>query len=271
MGLTVRWLGVSGLEIRCGGEVLLVDPFFTRPAPFSMAFRRLRPNRDLIARHITAADTILVTHAHYDHLMDVPEVMRITGACAAGSPNTCALLHLHGLGEDRTRILHIGDQCRFGSFQVEVYPGYHTRTPIDRLISGPVRNNPRLPLHALDYRMDACYSYRITAGGVSLVVGSATARADALFLYPYYSPQQLADLLGAVRPKLVFPIHWEDFTRPLDRPLYPMLVTPSQGQPGRLPVHRLDLARFVRTVQSLLPAGQVIVPEPFVEYPLDIL
>jgi L-ascorbate metabolism protein UlaG (beta-lactamase superfamily) len=240
-----------------------------------MAFRRLRPNRELIARHITAADTILVTHPHYDHLMDVPEVMRVTGARAAGSPNTCALLHLHGLAEDKSILLQIGDTHRFGSFQVEVYPGSHTRTPIDWLIRGPLRGNLRPPLHAQDYRMDACYCYRITAGGVSLAVGSALAPAEVLFLYPYYSRRQLEKLLGAVQPKLVFLIHWEDFTRPLDRPLRPMLVTSYQGHPGSgllgwLPIHRLDLALFVRTVQSLLPGGKVIVPELFAKYQLGM-
>jgi L-ascorbate metabolism protein UlaG (beta-lactamase superfamily) len=284
VSLTVRWLGVSGLEIRwedgkdsgCdkGGhsQVLLVDPFFTRPSPLAMAFRRLPPDRERIARHITSADTILVTHPHYDHLMDVPEVMRLTGARAAGSPNTCALLHLHGLEEDRTTILHPGDRQKFGPFQVEVFPGYHTRTPIDRLISGPVRKKLRPPLHALDYRMDACYSYRITAGGVSLLVGSAPVPADVLFLYPYYSQPQLAQLLGSVQPKRVFPIHWEDFTRSLDRPLRPMLVTPAQGQPPRwMPVHRLDLQRFIRNAQALAPAAEIIIPALFGKYRMDDL
>ncbi len=45
-------------------------------------------------------DFVLVTHAHWDHLMDVPDVVLNTGATALGSANTCQLLALLGVAPE---------------------------------------------------------------------------------------------------------------------------------------------------------------------------
>jgi len=272
--LSFRWMGAGGLAFSGGGRTLLIDPFFTRPPVRALlAFSRVAPDWALVARHTSQADYVLVSHAHYDHLLDVPEVLRLTGARAYGSHNTCSLLALHGLPASQLACITPGDRLALDPFTVDVFPGRHTHTPLDRWINGPLperfnRAQMRLPLRLVDYRMDACFSFRIQAGGRSLLVGGHSTQAEILYLAPYFAGDRLHALLAAVEPRQVVLIHWDDFTRPLSRPLRPMLVTHRQGRSGWAPIGRLDLVAFTRLVQATRPKTSVLVPELFRAYPL---
>lgn len=274
-GLTFRWLGAAGLFFQADGRGLLVDPFFTRPPVSSLlTFKRVMPDAALVACHTPPADYLLITHAHYDHLLDAPEVLRMTGARAFGSPNAYALLRLHGLPEEQLVVIKPGDRLALGPFTVEVFPGCHTHTPLDRWINGPLprrlsAGRERPPLRLADYRMDACFAFRIQAGGQSVLVGSHPVPADAHFLIPYQQAGSLHALLQAVNPRRVIPIHWDDFTRPLSRPLRPMLITRRQGLRGWPPVGRIDLPTYIRQVRAILPKAAITVPALFEEHRLE--
>lgn len=85
--ISVTYLGTSGLLIEHRGHVLLTAPFFSNPRlglvrpKFSRLLRRspriavdtLMVDRWL-PRTADVASVILVGHAHYDHLMDVPYI-----------------------------------------------------------------------------------------------------------------------------------------------------------------------------------------------------
>jgi hypothetical protein len=118
--------------------------------------------------------------------------------------------------------------------------------------------------------MDACYSFNLLVGGRVLQVGKHPVAADAVFLSPYGSERSLTTALHSIRPRCVIPIHWDDFTRPLSRPLRPMLLTPAQGlSPIIPPVRRLDLTQFSRFIRRILPEAEVRIPEIFETYHID--
>jgi hypothetical protein len=82
----VRYLGVAGFFIRLGHDVVLTAPLYSNPDLLSEAGLPLYPQDGLIERlhfkklnhaeDVTEVRAILVGHAHYDHLMDVPYVWR---------------------------------------------------------------------------------------------------------------------------------------------------------------------------------------------------
>lgn len=286
--LTFRWLGVAGLEFNLDGFTLLIDTFFTRPSKGALISQiPVRPNAALCKRYAPRADAVLVTHPHYDHLLDVPIILEQTGARAYGTPNTCALLALHGFRGDRAICVQIGDRFTLGPFEVEVLPARHTHIPFSRLFNGPLPRrlrrvlnranfssdgHLRFPLRLSDYRMDACYSYRIRAGERILLVGNHPAHADALFIAPYQPSNVLETVLRTAAPRLLVPIHWDDFTLPLSMPLRPMLMTRQQGLHGRFPVlRRMDLSVFAHVARYSLPGAVVHFPELFEPYALEAL
>ena len=74
----VRFLGVGGFSLRRGEEVVLTAPLYSNPSlPELDRRRQLTPNVAWIEKFHPRTDgvkAILVGHAHYDHLMDVPYV-----------------------------------------------------------------------------------------------------------------------------------------------------------------------------------------------------
>lgn len=270
MPLTVRWLGVAGIAFALDGFTLLIDPMFTRPSPWQVISPRgVAPDAALVGQHIRQADAVLVTHAHYDHLLDVSEVLRQTGARAFGSRNTGLLLAAHRLPAERFTRIGVGEQFDLGPFAVEVFPAGHTHTPLDRWINGPLPEDlpgkARLPLRLVEYRMDENFSFRIQADGLTFLVGNHPAAADVLLIAPFHAPEKLVEIIRGVAPRVVVPVHWDNFLRPLSRPQRAMLVTRRQGWKGWPPLRRMDLALFARQVEQISPGVRVVIPEIFVD------
>ena len=140
-----RWLGVAGIELSVNDQVLSIDPYLTRLPFWRVAFGRVRPNRELIAEQIQHCYFVLVTHAHFDHLMDVPDVVRNTGAVALGSANTCRLLATLGVPPAQIRLIEIGDPLALGDFRVEVLLAEHATFVGRWPFSGPLPPSLRLP------------------------------------------------------------------------------------------------------------------------------
>jgi L-ascorbate metabolism protein UlaG (beta-lactamase superfamily) len=123
----ITYLGVAGFLIRYRGASLLTAPFFTNPpladvAPtgrFNLLRRRggvVRPDTTLIERLLPAAadsaTMIVVGHAHYDHLLDVPYVARRRSVRArvVGSATTRhTLMGDPWLRRDSARLVEIPD------------------------------------------------------------------------------------------------------------------------------------------------------------------
>ncbi len=257
MSLTFRWLGTAGIALKAGSQVLAIDPFFTRPSVLQM-LRPVWPDAALALEKLPACDGVLVTHPHYDHLMDVPSVLKHTGAKVYGSANTCQLLSQLGVPATQARLVHPGDQLELGAFQVNVLDGQHSPLPFGWVFNGRVRPTLQPPLHIWDYRMDACLGYRITVLDTSALVCAASPQpAQVLFAVAQESREYYRHIFQGVQAQTFIPIHWDNFTRPLSQPLRRLSV------PGRLTLRQVTLL-----ARQLMPGVNVIVPEIFREYTL---
>ena len=71
--LSITWLGHSAFNLRTpGGKTVLFDPWYTGNPRFPAG------------REPKAADLILVSHGHSDHITDAPATARQTGATVVG-------------------------------------------------------------------------------------------------------------------------------------------------------------------------------------------
>jgi L-ascorbate metabolism protein UlaG (beta-lactamase superfamily) len=72
MSITITWLGHSGFNLNLNGATILIDPFLTGNPLAVQAADDLH------------ADSILLTHAHPDHLGDTESIARRTNATVIG-------------------------------------------------------------------------------------------------------------------------------------------------------------------------------------------
>jgi L-ascorbate metabolism protein UlaG (beta-lactamase superfamily) len=262
--LSFRWLGVAGLEITAGEVVLSIDPYLSR-LPFRWMFWRLRANPAVVAAAIPRASYLLVTHAHFDHLLDVPEVVHLTGAPLYGSPNTCRLAEALGVPDSHTHLIDYGDRLHLAPYDIYVHAARHIPVPL----FGPGRLPRRLrpPFSVFNYRMDTNFCLDIRVAGLRLITDpgltpEVMGPVDVLFMYPFRNENLLRQLLPALSPRLVVPVHWDNFWRPLSLPLRSTLL-PS--------LKRLNLTRQLDLVKVIVPGSQILKPEPAVTYDLQAL
>jgi hypothetical protein len=78
--LSIQYLGVGGQLFRFGQHAIMTAPSITNPHFLLLGpFMPISADTDMIDRYlpdVSNVESILVGHAHYDHLMDVPYVMQ---------------------------------------------------------------------------------------------------------------------------------------------------------------------------------------------------
>lgn len=273
MGIEIgfRWLGVAGIELITNGQVLINDPFLSRFPTRKIWFGRLRPDQALIAEKIQRCDYVLVTHAHWDHIMDVPDVIRNTGAMAFGSSNSCRLLAVCGVPQEKIQAIRAGERLALEAFQIEVLQVEHRTIP--GFLPGPLPCALKPPLRARDYRMDGCFSFLIIVHGRRVLTDPGVCpedavAADVLFVFPGMEYKYYVSLLDIVQPKIVIPYHWDDLFRPLSKPLRPYWKLPRWTL---APLQRLNLVEFKAMIERIAPGTSVFEPEILCGYDLEEL
>lgn len=264
----VRWLGVAGLEFTFGDHTLLIDPFLSRPPLRNVFIGRVYPDIQLIKENIKKADHILITHAHYDHLLDVPAIATQTGALVYGSANVCRLLQVFQVPLAQLHWLHAFDEIELPYSHVKVIPARHPFIPGYR--SGSLKNDLKPPLNLRDFRMDACFSYLIEFENLKLLVWSSISTehaqpADVLFLRSAASQNWYKKMIEVVQPRLVIPTHWDDLFRPLSQPVRPFFAPPTLNNPF---IRRINLGDFKNRVNKADPTCKTLLPHVLQLYDL---
>ena len=238
--LTATWFGTTAVLLSDGTTSVFIDPFFSRPGGVINLLRNVEvvPDeaviRDWLARaQIEKLDAVAVSHSHYDHAMDAPLVAKLTDAALLGSMSTANVGRGGGLPEDRLVVMQSGLAVTVGAFRLTFIESRHAGATGGRPI-GDIVQPLRPPARVMDYRQGGTYSILIEhPQGRVLHHGSAgflpgmlkLRRAEVVMLGVAAMPElepYLAEVVDAVAARRVMPVHWDDFTRPLDAPLVPL-------------------------------------------------
>jgi L-ascorbate metabolism protein UlaG (beta-lactamase superfamily) len=238
--LTVTWAGVTTLLVDDGASAVMTDGFFSRPGLLAVGAGRLTPSPpridgSLARLGVDRLDAVLPVHTHFDHVMDSAVVAGRTGAPLVGGRSAVNVGRGGGLSDDSVIVAMPGEPMALGAFDVTLVEGHHC--PPDRFpgtITAPVVP----PVRASAYRCGEAWStlirHRPSDRGL-LVVGSAGFvagalaghRADVVYLgigqLGLQNEQYLVDYwtetVRTVGARRVVLIHWDDFFRPLHKPL----------------------------------------------------
>ena len=238
--VSVSFLGVSTLLVSDGETAFMTDGFFTRPPKTSVFFGRIAPDPERIASALRRAGVerlaaVFAVHSHYDHAMDSPEVARRTGAVLVGSESTANIARGVGFPETGLRLIRPGEPMTFGAFTLTPIRSQHFP---HGMAMGEIAQPLAPPARAMDYLEGGSWSLLVShPAGSLLIQGSAGwqdgalagRHADVVLLGigglgtrdEAYQQGYWDAVVGAVGPRCVIPIHWDDFSLPLDEPLVP--------------------------------------------------
>lgn len=276
--LRVTWAGVSTLLVDDGTSAVLTDGFFSRPALPTVVLRRLAPSlpriEGCLARlGVDRLEAVLPVHSHFDHAMDSAVVAERTGARLVGGTSTAQVGIGGGLDPERTVTVTPGEAVSLGAYDVTLFESEHC--PPDRfpgIITEPVVP----PVKVAAYKCGEAWSTLVhhrPSDRRLLIVGSAGAvpgalagqRAEVVYLgigqlglqSEQYFESYWAETVRTVEARRVVLIHWDDFFRPLHKPL---LALPFAGD---------DLDVSMRLLSRLAERDGVDLHLPTVWQPAD--
>jgi L-ascorbate metabolism protein UlaG (beta-lactamase superfamily) len=232
-GIRITYLGVNGYQFETGGHALLVDPYFTRTGLGAVALDRpIQPDAALVARGLALGhvpkrvDAVLVTHAHFDHLLDVPPVMRRTGARLVSGPSAVNLVRSLGIPRSQCRLVQDGSVRRIGPWTIRVLAAQHDRllgsVPMPgvraEVGSPPVKPSAWVVGEPLAFIVEAAgRRIYVESGGVPDVLPPETPVDLAILGVALPDARRhFAPAVRRLHPRFILPSHQDDFFLPFD-------------------------------------------------------
>lgn len=273
-GLELEWLGVSGYRLTHEGRTLFIDPYLSRvPLRSLLMRRRALPDPAALDRFGAASGEVvgvLVGHTHFDHAVDAPAIARRSGCKAYGSASLVNLMALHGLAGQAIEVEPYR-AYELGPFVVRFTPSVHSKL----LLGLAVPYDGELTCEHLDslspgaYRCGQVWGISIEVAGVTFYhQGSANLVDDAVrergvdyFLAGIagrrFTRKYWRRILPRLEPRVVVPTHYDNFFRPLGKPLEFV----ANAQLARLPdeigavTSEIELAALPRSDNAPLATG----------------
>jgi L-ascorbate metabolism protein UlaG (beta-lactamase superfamily) len=238
--LTVTWLGVSTLLIDDGSSALMTDGFFSRPSLARVGLGKVAPSPARVDGCLTRVGVkrlvaVVPVHTHFDHALDSALVAERTGAQLVGGQSAANVGRGHGLDESRLVVANSGAPIRLGDFDITLVNSHHS--PPDRF-PGTIDQPVVPPVRAAAYRCGEAWATFIhhrssgrrvlIQGSAGFVKGSLTGQhADVVYLGvgqlgvqpESYVVDYWAETVRTVGARRVVLVHWDDFFRPLSKPL----------------------------------------------------
>jgi hypothetical protein len=295
--LEIRYLGSGGHLIRRGPTAIMTAPFFSNPGLFRVGVGRISPDSVRIdaavekiienGGRLDDVQAILVGHAHYDHLMDVPRVWSeyTPNATIFGSSTAKYILRSFDVPDDQIETLNSSAASRWtpgrwvalGNVRFMAIESEHAPHAFGiKLYAGEVHEDlNRPPRRATGYREGQTFAFLIDFldpdGSVAFRIHYQDSASNTPLGYPptlHGDDQRSIDIaivcaasfsqvqgypegiLRAVDARYVVVGHWEDFFIPQEKPTRPVPMT--------------DVAEFVARTERALPEhARWVLPKPY--------
>ena len=239
--MKVTFFGTTTLLFDDGKDQIFFDAHMTRPSLVKYISGSAETNRPLVdemlkAHHIDRLRAIFVSHSHHDHVMDAPYIANCTGAQIYGSSSALNVARGRDVPEAQLTEYHANETFEVGGYRIKVIPSLHSKPTIlnndlGQTIDAPLPKDAKLR----DYKEGGSYDFYVEAEGKSFMIRPSFNyiegqmdgyHADVLFLGvaglqkadEATERKFFAETVEKLQPKLVIPVHWDNFFSPLDAP-----------------------------------------------------
>ena len=254
--IRVSYLGVNGFQFETNGHAILVDTYFTRIGIWSAALNQpIQSDPKRVSeglKHVRPrVDAILVTHAHFDHLLDAPEIIRRTHGKLMAGPTAVQLVESFGISRNECEIVKPGSERKIGPWRIRVFAAQHDRlfgkVPFDKCRSdrpspqsSPSRRRgsreaagegevTKPPVKVSDWCVGEPLAFVIEVADKRIYVDSGgvpgappdprTKNVDLAILGVALpdSRERFAEAVRQLRPRYILPSHQDDMFAPVSR------------------------------------------------------
>jgi len=273
--VNITWYGTAGFGFEAGGRRWLVDPYLSRN-------RAARPVLDVGVADVSEAGEVFLSHGHFDHAYDVPQIVRRSGATVYCSRRPARTLRRLGVDAARIVVARDGDTFDLGTYRARCFNSTHVRPDLATIVGALMRVldarctirmtlSGLLPLalawprRTLVVRPGQVLAWRFTlaedGGCVVQHFGSAGCTGDELarlgrlgapdvLLVPLQGHRHIhciaAHIVERLKPRIAIPHHHDDFCPPISQ--------------------RVDVGPFIKAVKATsqrvwvieLPMGKAV-------------
>lgn len=225
--MKLTWFGTAGFKIESGEHTLLIDPYLTRN-------RGAFPRQPLKPSDVSAADLVLITHGHFDHIFDVPEIASKTDAtvyCGRGVDQT---LIQNGLKASQIRRVKTdGETFCFDNLEIQAFFSRHIRFDRWLMLRTLCRMHINLPRYLpflRNFPEGQVLSWRISlegkiihhfgsGGSTALELEQLGRQPTDILLVPMQGHTHITRIahryVVSLTPKIVIPHHQDNFFPPI--------------------------------------------------------
>lgn len=247
--MQLTWLGAAGFKVDTSeGATFLIDPFLSRP-------EKAHPPLPLKLDDLFPVDEIFLTNGRFDHSMDVPALVRQTGAIVHAPASICDRLAQLGVSPHSLQPITLNKTKSLGSLMWQAVPGLVNQAESSLVLHTMLRQPHLLDqVSALDrqWPLDEIVAYFFQADGLLLAhfgnAGWLESEIEQfqpdIALVPVESnagsDAAAVALTARLAPRLVVPHHWDDYYPPVSR--------------------AIDLSAFETAVKQAVAGVEVFVP-----------